>query len=477
MRAITGNELGAPPALHDDSRDRVGGDPAVTSSLRSRERLRRPLVRLTAVLVPMACSLGFTSVATSTALARPMKPSWVAAWGLPVNTSDTASFRNQTIRVVLRASFGGSRARIRLSNVNGTRPLTLRDGHIGIAGPGRDVQPGTNMPLTFHGSRAVTIPIGKSVMSDPAALHVQALEHLAVSVYAQGITGQGTGDSELANYLLAPGDHAGESSGASFQAAPPSSGGTTPSGSYFVTGVDVYAPNDGLIVAFGDSITVGANASDEGWPYWLADRLAQVAAQAGPRLSIIDMGISGNQVTQDNIVAGASAEHRLQRDVLDQTGLKAVLMMEGVNDIVNFFGPSPVPGPTIESGLAQIIARVRDAGAGILLSPLTPAGDLTQPFPHGYVSTPAGVQDRHDVNTWIRHTGGAYSPLFDFEPVIEDPQFPDHLLPSYNSGDNLHPNIAGQRAMADSSLRGVLKASQDAERGSCVTCKFAHSER
>lgn len=327
------------------------------------------------------------------------------------------------------------------------------------------------------GDVLAVIPVGKSVMSDPAALPVQALEHLAVSVYAQGITGQGTGDGELANYYLAAGDHAGDSSGASFQAAPPSFGGATPSGSYFVTGVDVYAPNDGLIVALGDSITVGANASDEGWPYWLADRLAQVAAQGGPRLSIIDMGISGNQVTQDNTVAGASAERRLQRDVLDQTGLKAVLMMEGINDIVNFFGTSPVPGATIESGLAQIIQRVRDAGAGILLSPLTPAGDLTEPFPYGYVSTPAGVHERHAVNNWIRRTSGDYSPLFDFEPVIEDPQFPNQLLPSFNSGDNLHPNIAGQRAMADSTLLGVLKASQDAERVSCGSCKFTHSER
>jgi lysophospholipase L1-like esterase len=428
----------------------------------------------------MACILGFTSVATSTALARGMKPSWVAVWGLPVNTTDTASFQNQTIRVVLRASFGGSRVRIRLSNVNGTQPLTLRDAHIGVAQVGGDVQPGTNVPLTFGGSRAVTIPVGESVMSDPAALHVQALEHLAVSVYARGFTGRGTGDGELANYYTAAGDHAGDTSGGSFPAAgSPSALGATSSvsGSYFVTGVDVYAPNDGLIVAFGDSITVGANASDEGWPYWLADRLAQVPAQGGPRLSIIDMGISGNQVTQDNIVAGASAEHRLQRDVLDQTGLKAVLMMEGINDIVNFFGTSPVPGATIESGLTQITDRVRDAGAGILVSPLTPAGDVTEPFPHGYVSTPAGVQERHDVNNWIRHTSGGYSPLFDFEPVIADPQFPDHLLPAFNSGDNLHPNIAGQRAMANSTLPGVLKAAQDDEHVSRVTWQFSHSER
>jgi lysophospholipase L1-like esterase len=421
----------------------------------------RPLIlRVAAPAVSLACILGFASAATSTALARSMSPSWVAAWGLPVDNFDTTSFQDQTIRVVLRASFGGSRVRIRLSNVNGTEPLTLQDAHIGIAGLSGDVQPGTNVPLTFRRSSAVTIPVGESVMSDPADLNVNALEHLAVSVYAPGSTGQGTGDGELANYYTAAGDHAGDSGGASFQAARPSVFGATSvvSGSYFVTGVDVYAPNDGLIVALGDSITVGAMAGNEGWPYWLAERLAQLAAQGGPRLSIIDMGISGNEVTQDTTINGVSAQHRLQRDVLDQTGLKEVLMMEGINDIGNIGGTSPVPESTIEAGLSQIIQRVRNAGARILLSPMTPAGDVDGPAPYGLCSTPAGVQERHDVNDWIRRTSSAYLPQFDFEPVIEDPQFPNHLLLTYNSGDNLHPNVAGQQAMADSIDLGILAA-------------------
>ena len=212
-----------------------------------------------------------------------------------------------------------------------------------------------------------------------------------------------------------------------------------------MTGLDVYAPNDGLIVAFGDSITVGYAAGDEGWPYWLASRLQQVAAQGGPQLSIIDMGISGNQVTQDKSPFGESAEHRLQRDVLDQSGLKAVLMMEGINDI----GKSAAPETTLESGLTQIVSRVRSAGAGILLSPLTPSGDVNQPaFPATY-SSPAAVIERHDVNKWIRQSSGAYSSAFDLEPVVENPNDADELAPSYNSGDNLHPNVAGQQAMAN----------------------------
>jgi lysophospholipase L1-like esterase len=209
----------------------------------------------------------------------------------------------------------------------------------------------------------------------------------------------------------------------------------------------VYAPNDGLIVGFGDSITVGFLASDEGWPYWLANRLVQLAAQGGPRYSIIDMGISGNDVSFDRSGYGVSAEHRLQRDVLDQTGLKAVLMLEGINDI----GGSNLPTPTLEGGLASVVARVRAAGAGILLSPMTPSGDATAPAPYGLnYSSPAGEQERHDVNGWIRRSSGAYSPFFDFDPVIADPQEPNHIALAYNSADNLHPSVPGQQAMAAS---------------------------
>lgn len=399
-------------------------------------------LRLWTLAMLAVATTGFGLTIAGTASARSMRPSWVASWGLPVNATDNTAFDNQTIRVVARTSFGGDRVRIQLSNVFGTQPLTLEDAHIGIASTGASVQPGTNVPLRFDGSPDVTIPAGGSVMSDPANLHVLALDHVAVSVYAPTNTGPGTGDGELSTYYTAPDDHTADPGGTAF-------GGGVP-GAFFVTGVDVYAPNDGLIVGFGDSITVGYNASDEGWPYWLADRLVQLAADGGPRLSIIDMGISGNQVTQDT-AAGQSAENRLQRDVLDQTGLRGVLMMEGINDIGNYGKPASVPEATIEAGLADVVQRVRATGAGILLSPLTPSGDAAFPAPYGPLySAPTSIQERFDVNNWIRRQSGAYSPLFDFEPVIENPQDPNEILPAYDSGDDLHPSIAGQQAMADS---------------------------
>ncbi len=337
--------------------------------------------------------------------------------------------------------------RIRLSNADGTQPLTLRDAHIGVAGPSADLS-GTNVPLTFNGSSTVTIPVGRSVLSDPARLHVTALQPVAVSLYAPSSTGPGTGDGELNSYYTASGNHASDPSGSSF--GPPDSGG------FFVTAIDVYTPNSGLIVALGDSITVGYHARDQGWPYWLADRLARLAAHGGPAISVIDMGISGNEVTGK--LLGVSAQARLQRDVLDQAGLKGVLMLEGINDIGAGVDSAPLPASTIEAGLTAIVRRVRDAGARIFMSPLTPAGDAANPASFaGYYSTDAGIADRFDVNNWIRHTSTAYSPSFDFERVVENPLEPNVLLPGDDSGDHLHPNIAGQQAMAASIPLGLIE--------------------
>ena len=38
--------------------------------------------------------------------------------------------------------------------------------------------------------------------------------------------------------------------------------------------------------------------------------------------------------------------------------------------------------------------------------------------------------------------------MIDFDRAVRDPQHPGRMLPRYDSGDHLHPNDAGMRAMA-----------------------------
>ena len=56
---------------------------------------------------------------------------------------------------------------------------------------------------------------------------------------------------------------------------------------------------------------------------------------------------------------------------------------------------------------------------------------------------------REAVNDWILHSG-TFDAAFDFSQATSDPNNPNHFLPAYDSGDHLHPNDAGYKAMGDS---------------------------
>ena len=66
---------------------------------------------------------------------------------------------------------------------------------------------------------------------------------------------------------------------------------------------------------------------------------------------------------------------------------------------------------------------------------------------HARVPQPRNERKRQKVNRWIR-TSGEYDAVIDFAAAVRDPMHPRRLLPRYDSGDHLHPNDAGMRALA-----------------------------
>jgi len=92
----------------------------------------------------------------------------------------------------------------------------------------------------------------------------------------------------------------------------------------------------------------------------------------------------------------------------------------------------------------QIIARAHERGLKIFGGTLTPFKGSTLP---GYF-TPEGELQGLAVNQWIR-TSGAFDAVIDFDRALRDPAQPARMLAAYESGDHLHPNDAGYRAMAD----------------------------
>ena len=343
---------------------------------------------------------------------------------------------NQTLRQIVRTSVGGSRVRVVLSNVFGTAPIAVGAADIAPRSGDASVVAASVKPVTFGGSPAATILPGAVLVSDPIDMAVAPLSDLVVDLFLPGELGTGpspvtthNGASQT-NYLSQAGDHTGA-------AALPS---PTRTGAWFLLArIEVMAPaNAAAVVAFGDSITDGARSTvdtNNRWP----DHLARRLAANGRPVGVLNAGISGNRVLSDG--AGVSALARFDKDVLMQTGVTHVVVMEGINDIgLARANPSPSAADII-AGHKQLIERARARGLKIYGATLTP-------FEGAAYFSPEGEAKRQAVNEWIR-TSKAYDGVIDFDAVTRDPAAPARFLPAYDSGDHLHPGDAGYKAMGE----------------------------
>jgi len=375
---------------------------------------------------------------------------WVATWAeSPFGFQSFGGamppppLENQTLRQVLRISVGGSSLRIRFSNALGTEPLVIGAATVAIAGAESAIEAGSLRQVTFGGSNSITVPPGAPALSDPIDLSVQDLTELAISMYLPEATAPATLHMGRTAFVSGPGDFTGAGS------LPGAEKTTT---HLFLNGVYVQAEGVGkVVVAFGDSITDGTASTPHtfnSWPDHFAARLPRDLN--GKKISIVNHGISGNQVLRDG--AGQSALTRFDNDVLSTPGLTHVVIMEGINDVgtggMQFPGTTgPVPplrtAADLIAGYQQLIARAHSAGVQIIGATLPPFEGV---FP-GYYS-PEKDLVRKEINTWIR-TSGQFDGVIDFEAAIRDESNPDIIKAEYNSGDNLHPGDAGYTRMAN----------------------------
>jgi lysophospholipase L1-like esterase len=378
-------------------------------------------------------------------------PGWVATWTASPTAGDTTQFSDQTVRNIIYTSVGGSEFQVQLSNTFGAAPLDVGATSVGVVLDGAQLVPGTSHSVTFSGHASVTIPAGQEVVSDPIHMSVPALTELAVDLYLPMATGPATYHqvAEQTTYVAA-GDQAGDAASTAYT--------TTESSWYIVDGVNVFNPQTpGTVVAFGDSITdsahsqVGANGR---WPNYLSRRLDAVLGNRAP--SIVDAGISGNRVLNSSSCYGQSAEVRFQRDALSQPGVKAVILLEGVNDIgfsgesdTGCFTPSDptITAAQLEGGYLQLISMAHARGVKIYAGTLTPFLGSNSLYGGNY-GTASGEALLQSVNQWIL-TSHAFDGVVDFGRVTANPYDTGYYNATYNSGDSLHPNDLGCEVMAD----------------------------
>jgi len=398
--------------------------------------------------------------------ARPQN-TWIGTWAAAPQASmpgHLQTFQNQSLRLIVHISSGGTKVRIKISNTYGEHPLLIGGAHIARRTSGAEIDPTSDRTLMFHGQSSTTVAAESMVVSDPVELDVPALSDLAISLFLPKPTEATTSHilAKQTSYVSAEnGDSTAE---VKFPIAKKVSAWP------FLTGVDVTASHRGAtIVAFGSSLTDGDGTTSDTngrWPDMLAERL-QKNADGRAEVGILNEGIIGNRLLNDSpkqpsspfgASLGQAGLARFERDVLAQAGVKYVIVGLGINDIAfpdsfSFTPPTEkVSADDIISGYRQLIARAHKKGIRVI-------GTTNPPFENSFLVlskaeppitfyTPEKELVRQKVNDWIR-SRGEFDGVVDLDVVLRDPGHPTQLLPIYDSGDHLHPNNAGCVAEAN----------------------------
>lgn len=363
---------------------------------------------------------------------------WVGTWGTavqlvePHNNPPEPGLSNRTIRQIVRVSIGGDRLQMKFSNEYSSKPVTLKAVHVAVSTGGGTIDPSTDIALTFDGKQEVTMEPGGAITSDPFPFALAPLSEVAVTICLGDASPDVTGHpgSRTTSYIL-PGN---EIKNVNFV------GAVTTDHWYIIHAIDVLAPEHfANVVILGNSITDGRGSGTNKQNRWtdiLANRLQANAATR--HIGVINKGLGGNCVL--GTCLGPPALTRFDRDVLDQRGIRWLILFIGVNDI----------GNSSESGAAkqlieafhQMIDKAHAKGILVYGATVLPMRG------HSYYSE-AHETEREIINDWIRHSG-SFDAVIDLDKDLRNPEDVRTLLPSVDGGDHLHPSEEGHRKLGES---------------------------
>ena len=423
-----------------------------------------PLLASLCLLLFAGCG-GSTAPDTQVAAQPPAMSGWIGAWGaapygpyplgpltdlgdglppIPIALPIPSDFPNnqavdQSFRMIVHPTIGGTTVRVRLSNLMGTQPVTFNPVRVAVSVPvtGPALVPNTNTQVLFAGQAGVTVAPGAEAVSDPVPFAYDYGNYLAISFHVVGASGPITWHaiSFGPNYVGLPsgGDSTGDVAGLSFP---------QPSlGWFFVSGIDVLAPQSpGTIVAIGDSITDGAYTFvNTRWTDWFTQRLQNADIGMG----VLNEGINSNTVTvaanpPGDEYEGPPAVLRFQRDVLQRAGPRSVVIFEGTNDL-----SAGATAVDVFAGLRSLVEAAHAAGLCVVAGTIMPRGNTPiEPW-----SSSDEVQ-REALNVMIRAQTDIEG-LADFDKAMADPLDPTAPFLPYYFVDQLHPNSVGTLVMAN----------------------------
>ena len=360
--------------------------------------------------------------------------------------------------------------RVRFSNYFGSAPITIGAARLAIAASPPAIDPTHDVALSFNGSSSITIAPGAEVASDPVSLTYAFGQKMAVTAYVQGaFASLNQHDSQvITNYnsVANAGNTTADAVGTSL---------SQPNTEWFLlSGMDVYGQYQGTVALFGSSTIDGHNSNfgdTNAYPVGnvaiasqdddrISDALARTLNAAGFHIGVLNAGILGDPAgPSSGSPSGSSGVDRIGRDVLHQPGITTVVIDLGQIDLrLDACGEAT----EVEASLQNMVAQAYAAGVRVILGTIAPASYCTNSSSPNYGSYPSNdapfggdinpgpenpenVQ-RQLVNTWIKTTGASLPgvvAIADFETALADPDHPDFLVPTLNSGDNFHPDGPG----------------------------------
>lgn len=383
------------------------------------------------VFLMMFCALSTYSLAQNWIGTWATAPQTVVKSFMPYNNCMT----NRSVRQVVKVSIGGNVIRLKLSNIYSMQPVEIRSIYIAHAKDSSDIDAKTAQYFKFGNSYKTVIPAGKQIVSNALKFKLRNLERVAITINytsAPEIPTVHMG-SRTTSYIMKGVTNAHSNFAKAFRE----------NHWYNISGIDVYTMSNNMsaIAIIGNSITDGKCSTDNAqnrWPDVMSEMLQlkhKITNQG-----ILNLGIGNNRITVPGGF-GALAKERFDRDILMQSGVKKVVIFEGVNDIgAARSGSSETVARKIIESIQGMMKKAKARKMKVYLGTITP-------FKGAGYYTHFHEAARLYVNDWIRSQAKNVDGILDFAKLLQDPNDDRRMKREYASNDWLHPNPTGYKAM------------------------------
>ena len=383
------------------------------------------------VFLMMFCALSTYSLAQNWVGTWATAPQTVVKSFMPYNNCMT----NRSVRQVVKVSIGGDVIRLKLSNIYSMQPVEIRSIYIAHAKDSSDIDAKTAQYFKFGNSYKTVIPAGKQIVSNALKFKLRNLERVAITINytsAPEIPTVHMG-SRTTSYIMKGVTNAHSNFANAFRE----------NHWYNISGIDVYTMSNNMsaIAIIGNSITDGKCSTDNAqnrWPDVMSEMLQlkhKITNQG-----VLNLGIGNNRVTVPGGF-GALAKERFDRDILMQSGVKKVVIFEGVNDIgAARSGSSETVARQIIESIQGMVKKAKARKMKVYLGTITP-------FKGAGYYTHFHEAARLYVNDWIRSQAKNVDGILDFAKLLQDPNDDRRMKREYASNDWLHPNPTGYKAM------------------------------